>query len=128
MSAKPAIPTLIPGVGIITEMDDIVPHVLRQVLSAPGKSSTLFDGAVYSFKNLESQYGNDPDTLANELQQILNSIYYKYFRTQVTATCSVHYYDINKYDIEIRVSDSLGLNVITTSKVAIENHQFKIYF
>ena len=58
MSAKPAIPTLIPGVGIITEMEDIVPHVLRQVLSTPGKSSTLFDGTVFSFKNLESQYGS----------------------------------------------------------------------
>ena len=72
MPAKPAIPTLIPGVGIITEMEDIVPHVLRQVLSTPGKSSTIFDGAVYSFKNLESRYGSDPDTLAYELEKVLN--------------------------------------------------------
>ena len=46
MPAKPAIPTLIPGVGIITEMEDIVPHVLRQVLSTPGKSSTILGGGV----------------------------------------------------------------------------------
>ena len=128
MPAKPAIPTLIPGVGIITEMDDVVPHVLRQVLSAPGKSSTLFDGAVYSFKNLESQYGNDPETLAYELEQVLNSIYHKYFANQVNASCSVYTYDTNKYDIEIRVSDASGLNVITNSKIAIKNHQFEIYF
>ena len=128
MSAKPAIPTLIPGVGIITEMEDIVPHVLRQVLSTPGKSSTLFDGTVFSFKNLESQYWSDPETLAYELERVLNSIYYKYFPNQVNASCSVYTYDTNKYDIEIRVSDSSGLNVITTSKIAIKNHQFEIYF
>ena len=128
MSAKPAIPTLIPGVGIITEMEDIVPHVLRQVLSTPGKSSTLFDGTVFSFKNLESQYGSDPETLAYELERVLNSIYYKYFPNQVNASCSVYTYDTNKYDIEIRVSDSSGLNAITTSKIAIKNHQFEIYF
>lgn len=128
MPAKPAIPTLIPGVGIITEMEDIVPHVLRQVLSAPGKSSTIFDGVVYSFKSLESQYGSDPNALAYELERVLNSVYYKYFSNQVNASCSVYIYDTNNYDIEIRVSDASGLNVITTSKIAIKNHQFEIYF
>lgn len=128
MPAKPAIPTLIPGVGIITEMEDIVPHVLRQVLSTPGKSSTIFDGAVYSFKNLESRYGNDPDTLAYELEKVLNSIYHKYFPNQINTSCTVYTYDTNNYDIEIRVSDNSGLNLITTSKIAIKNHQFEIYF
>lgn len=150
----PIYPSLSSHAGALTDPKEVIPSILRHMFATPTSSSDYFENRSHnyklSFRDLESRYGNDPETFMKVYKEKLSDVIQRYFPTtsfniatyyQVISELTGELEDPNdgneqypRYtvflDIQRRLADGSLEPVIMSHKVRInkETHEFEIDF
>jgi hypothetical protein len=126
----PCIPTLSASVGIITSIQDVTAYVIRHTTAQPGKDTDLYPGIKLSLRELQAQYGDNPDALCSAYQNQLGDILTRYFpngniRVEVTSTEKE---TDGSYNLEVRVTvtDSSNVDSLVLTDAMIKVNQNSI--
>lgn len=133
--SKPCYLSLSSDGGVLTDMEDIIPSVLRMFFGQPGNTSDLLEAHKESFKMLDSKYGTDPHRMSSAVSSSLKTIYDRYFpNDNIEVICKPEIISEARYNLQISVvaMDVNGktVNLISNRKVFInrETQEFIIRF
>lgn len=121
--------------GVLTNMEDIIPSVLRSVFGQPGNTSDYLEQYKTSFRMLDAQSGTVPEDMCSNVSIALKNIYDRYFpNNDIIVRCEPEILTEARYNIHISVmaTDINGnlVNLISRRKIEVnkETHEFKINF
>ena len=133
--SKPCYLSLSSDGGVLTDMEDIIPSVLRTFFGQPGNTSDIVDQYKESFKMIDAKSGTDPYLMSSAVSSALKRIYDRYFpKNNVDVICKPEIISEARYNLLISVvgMDTSGrqVNLISNRKISVnrETQEFRINF
>ncbi len=124
----PVIPTLSKGTeDILSSPEAVLWYLLDFSLRSPGQISEAYEQDLVSFRELEAQYGNDAETLAQRYAEALNGVVAKYYPNgDYTAETEIEEIDENKFTLKVGFFTSNGVPVLSYTPLTYRNGEWDL--
>ena len=126
----PVVPTLhAMSTPSLSRPADVATYLIGWLFRNPGGTSSVNENEMVSFRKLVAVYGNQPNELASQITNMLETCMRHYFPAAgYTVPCQVEYKDgyssdegvyQGNYGITITVQDSNGVSVVPVSNIVV---------
>lgn len=121
--AVPVVPTLHNySVPVLTKLADQCLHLILFFFANPGRTSSINESEMISFRDLNSRYGNDPDRMCVECSNAISKAV-NHFTTGASVNCTYEK-DMHKdEDGILQGTYKMTIEIIGSDKVPILNRQ-----
>lgn len=140
MAQKPAVLTLDPAVGIISEKENLVAYTIRQFFATPGGYSDLFKDAVISFRDIKAKCNTDLNATCEMVKEKLSDVLSRLLPTEhlLVSVITEPYVENGKtepvsdgrYTLVINIRTSTPYDtyepILTTARVSVVNGVFTV--
>lgn len=119
------IPTLFVNQLEISSPADTLAYLLRFLFNNPGWTSSQIEPSLLSLRKFISTNTENIDTLPSTIQNVLDAAVKRYYPTY-NVTVSNKKISTATYNLEIVITDQLGVPIFSANDFVIENGEFKL--